>query len=380
MSWDHQGGDQTIDHPKYMKLTEKILAGLGLLGIILKLMLIPGGSIVFLLGIQLLSIVYFIFGFALFNKIRLRNIFKGDSYAHTNVMRIIGGVCTGLCLSVLLTGIMFKILLWPGAAPMLIIGLVPGAVILVIAFIKLLTTKNSYYTGVMIRMGAALLISMILCAVSNVTLVKIYHRDNPAYIELYEKLQQDPDNIYLQSQLESQANLGHMDPEELQRFREQMKQDSIRRYNVENAIPAVVSRKFPLSEGWTNDFGHLLKPEEIKDLNTTITAFVAKSHISIHLVTMDSVEMYDTSTTPLDDLMEEWSSSEDERIVLVAVSKYKRDVAITSDEETEKILTDPVCKKILGSMTGAFKNDDYYAGLKAGVLYTIKVLEEAPKN
>src|SRR4051812_16939260 len=113
-----------------MKLTERILISLTVLGVLLKLLLIPGASIIFLISIVLLWGLYFVFGFALFNNIRLRNIFKGKSYAHTNALRITGAACTGIVLSMLLNGILFKILHWPGAQVMLLSGPFPAGVII----------------------------------------------------------------------------------------------------------------------------------------------------------------------------------------------------------------------------------------------------------
>jgi hypothetical protein len=363
-----------------MKLTEKILTGLWILGLIFKFALLPGGSVIFLLGIQLLSILYFIFSFLLFNNIRFRSMFKGESYAHTNTMRIIGAVCSGLCLSVLLTGILFKFLLWPGAMPMLIVGLVPSGIILVIAFVKYLTTKNRYYAGVLVRVGVYLLLSMILCAVSNLSLVKIYHRDNPAYIDAYEQLQLDPGNPELERQLELEENRGYMSPEQFKDFEESIKKENAQLHEHEKqAPPAPVQRKFPFSEGWTNDFAHILKPEEVKDLNGIITAYTFKSKISIHLVTVDSVEKYDTSDVAGYDLIEEWSSSEDEKVVLVLVSMSKREATICADEETERILTEDIRQRILASsLVPEFKKSRYYSGLKSSLLQIIKILDSRP--
>ena len=65
-----------------MKNIEIILAALGLVGLSLSLLLIPGGNILSILSLGLFSMLYSIFGFAIFNCIRFRNIagkgaFKG---------------------------------------------------------------------------------------------------------------------------------------------------------------------------------------------------------------------------------------------------------------------------------------------------------------
>jgi hypothetical protein len=57
-----------------MRNAEIILASLALIGLTLSLLLIPGGNILSVLSLGLLSMLYSIFGFAIFNGIRFRNI------------------------------------------------------------------------------------------------------------------------------------------------------------------------------------------------------------------------------------------------------------------------------------------------------------------
>ena len=93
-----------------MKLTEKILYALVLIALIMKFCLVPGGGVLFVLTMSSISIIYFTFGFIFFNGIRFRKIFKKEAYAETTPWRLVGAVATGLCLSELVIGILYKFL------------------------------------------------------------------------------------------------------------------------------------------------------------------------------------------------------------------------------------------------------------------------------
>ena len=63
-----------------MKITEKVLIALAIIGIVLHLNMIPGGSILTILSLMSLSCMYFYLGFALFNGLRFREVFKKENY------------------------------------------------------------------------------------------------------------------------------------------------------------------------------------------------------------------------------------------------------------------------------------------------------------
>ena len=78
-----------------MKQTEKILGGLIIILMIIRLFFsLPYFDITITLLILVLSMIYFGFGFALLNNVRLRNIFKKDSYNEISTLRILGGIFT----------------------------------------------------------------------------------------------------------------------------------------------------------------------------------------------------------------------------------------------------------------------------------------------
>ena len=119
-----------------MKKAEIILGAIALTALALNLLLVPGGGVLTVLSLSTLSVLYMYLSFAIFNGIRLRQIFKKDSYKGISKMRIVGAILTGLALSMTTIGLLFKFQSWPGATMNLAIGLLGLAIALIVGSIK----------------------------------------------------------------------------------------------------------------------------------------------------------------------------------------------------------------------------------------------------
>lgn len=136
-----------------MKKIELILGVIAIIGIVLKLFHIPGGAALTILSLLTLSVFYYVFSFALFNGIRLRDIFKKEAYKETNVRRIIGAILTGFDISTIIIGGLFKLQAWPGADVELLTGLVIAVIILIIAAIFYSRSKAEFYKRIFGRIA-----------------------------------------------------------------------------------------------------------------------------------------------------------------------------------------------------------------------------------
>ena len=136
-----------------MKKFELIVGLTAILGVLLRIFHIPGGSILTMLSFTTLSAFYFLFSFALFNDIKLRDIFKKESYKDTSVKRIIGAIVLGFGLSPIILGGLFKLLSFAGANIQLLIGLLTTGIVLVIAIIFYFRSKADYYKRIFIRIA-----------------------------------------------------------------------------------------------------------------------------------------------------------------------------------------------------------------------------------
>jgi len=136
-----------------MKKFELIVGLIALLGMFLRIFYVPGSDILIVLVFTILSMFYYVFSFALFNGIRLRDIFRKASYKNTNAKRIIGAVWLGWVLSLMVLGGLFKLLFWTGGNIQLLTGLVNIGLILPIAAIFYFRNKADYYKRIFKRIA-----------------------------------------------------------------------------------------------------------------------------------------------------------------------------------------------------------------------------------
>lgn len=162
-----------------MKVFEQILVGTALLGFLMKVMLIPGGSELLFLGCTLGALFYWSFSFATFNHIPLRAIFKKTSYANVSAGRILGSIGLGMALCTIIIGIQYRLLLLYGAAEMITVGAASLTVLLLAALLVMVFKKRAldrFYRSVLIRGGLALIIGIFaLFDSGSVSIIGIIH-------------------------------------------------------------------------------------------------------------------------------------------------------------------------------------------------------------
>ncbi|WP_284651160.1 GldL-related protein [Flavobacterium terrisoli] len=134
--------------------TEKIVFGIFILGFILRMFHIPGGSILPVLSMALLSLFYFPAGFYFLSDKKIDNKTVGFS------------VVSGFTLSITVLGILFKIMDWTGAFFMLVTGLVSLLPIAIISYVNYTKPKleelQNYYKNIFIRVMIALIFGLLL--------------------------------------------------------------------------------------------------------------------------------------------------------------------------------------------------------------------------
>jgi hypothetical protein len=187
-----------------MKKTEKILGLIFLLAILLKVFNIPGNSMLIGISLIFLAIMYYPLGFIIFNRIPIKGIFKRDSYKGLTGWRILGTVFLGMGLSVLIIGILFKLLHYPSAKTNMIAGLIATLIALIIAIIKFIKTKSEFYKELLIRITIIVGFGTLMILTSDLTIEKIQYRNHPTYIKAYENYIKDKDNKVLWYKLEKE--------------------------------------------------------------------------------------------------------------------------------------------------------------------------------
>ncbi|GAO27842.1 hypothetical protein [Geofilum rubicundum] len=177
-----------------MKKAEIIIATLSIIALGMNLLFIPGSGALTVLTLLILSTIYFYFGFALFNDIRLRQVLKKDSYRDISSLRILGAVGAGLALSSTTNGIMFQFQSWPGADFILGAGLVGLSIVTTIGIIKYSKNKSDYYTRILKRTVILGGLGLILMFMPKTTWIEIKYRNQPEYVEALKNAMADPEN------------------------------------------------------------------------------------------------------------------------------------------------------------------------------------------
>jgi hypothetical protein len=198
-----------------MKKTELGLIGLIALGILFKILHYPGWAIILIVSVGILSQMYFALGFAIFNCIGLRDLFKSDSYRSTTVSSIAIGVITGLGLSLTLMGLLFKTMSYPGAYFMLYPGMATIGLILIIVLIQKQSMGRSKFTTLITRIVPFFILGAILLCTPRRTRLSWQYPNNPEYIEALVNASEHPENSELQLKVD----------EEYFKMREQFKKE-----------------------------------------------------------------------------------------------------------------------------------------------------------
>jgi putative Mn2+ efflux pump MntP len=144
-----------------MKKLEIILIAGAAIGLLLALLNVPHHSVIVTFLFMALSFIYFYLGFALFNGIHLRKIFKAESYKGIGPWRMAIAVGTGIALSDLTVGFMLAINDYPMASSFLTFGLVLTSIMLLLASVRNATEKIQFYRNIILRCAVFIIIAII---------------------------------------------------------------------------------------------------------------------------------------------------------------------------------------------------------------------------
>ena len=201
-----------------MKIAERILIVLAIAGLIMRFFHIPGGAVLTIFPLAILGWIYLIFGFILFNNIKFRKIFKKESYNGISGLRLAYAILTGLALSVIVIGIVFKMMFWPGSYINLLFGIVTVGTALTVAAIKFIANKQIFYRNMLFRLTPYLVVGLILFSIKFEDLVRLMYSDYPAYAEAFIERENDPMNEEKANKAELERDRMYMSPEEFKQY------------------------------------------------------------------------------------------------------------------------------------------------------------------
>lgn len=155
--------------------TEKVLFGIFIIGLIFKYNLWPGGSVLVLFSLLGIAFCYFPLGFYIIND---KPVFK---------KKLGLSILYGWLLSIALIGIIFKIMFWPGAGPMLVIGgvsLIPLLIVAIILNNKSDEESRVFNKNLLIRTSIVAFLTLLIFFISSENILKFEYRNDPKLLEL----------------------------------------------------------------------------------------------------------------------------------------------------------------------------------------------------
>jgi len=190
-----------------MKQVEQYAGILAFFALIMQLLFLPGSSMLFVLTSLTLVLIYLIFGFALFNGIGFKRIFRRSTYQQISVYKMVISVSFGIVISVLVAGIALTIFNRSFGKQLLLIGIVVLGLLSVITIVY--RQKNKYEDFKIIFSRAVLIGSLGLAflVIPEIVLVEILHRNHPAFIFAVKELESDPQNDAIKAEVERQSKM-----------------------------------------------------------------------------------------------------------------------------------------------------------------------------
>ncbi|WP_296317299.1 GldL-related protein [Winogradskyella sp. UBA3174] len=152
----------------------------------------PYSALLITLSAFILSLIYFFFSFKLLNSITKDLTEKKSSLRKTGI------ILTGITLSLVVIGILFKYQRWPYGSWNLMVGLLGLIPILIISIFKFSKTKAEFYKNLLFRILIIGVFGTLMLFTKNETLLELQCRDFPEYVEAEKKLMQDPRNKELE--------------------------------------------------------------------------------------------------------------------------------------------------------------------------------------
>lgn len=180
-----------------MKKAELIIASTIILGVTLHLMNIPGGAIFTTTFSLVLSFLYCPLGVFLFNNVKLSRIGKKESYNGLNVFKQVSFVLVGVGLQVLVLGILFKVMFWPGANIMSVMGLVTIVPVFIISVIAFINGPRKFFSKIVKRVIVYSGLAMLLAFMPKYLFLDIKYREYPEFAAALKAYNEDPDNAEL---------------------------------------------------------------------------------------------------------------------------------------------------------------------------------------
>ncbi|MEO8210020.1 MAG: hypothetical protein ABI840_05635 [bacterium] len=180
---------------------EKGAALLFVLGFILRLLFLPFSGQLLIISCGVLAVIYFLS--VTKNKLNISGLFSDTGEDITgNIFARFALRFAGFGLSTTVIGILFKILFWPNASFFLAVGI--GTIIFsyIILRMKVRESLPVLFRKLALRIFIIGGVAFILYSTPTIDLFRLFHRDQPEYVEAVKAYWADPKNPELKKEVE----------------------------------------------------------------------------------------------------------------------------------------------------------------------------------
>ncbi|AZQ43089.1 TPM domain-containing protein [Nonlabens ponticola] len=132
---------------------------------------------------------------------------------------------------------------------------------------------------------------------------------------------------------------------------------------------------FPKSIGIVNDYNNLFTNKQKAELDQMLYYYEIETTRQIVVVSVNSIAPYDDIQQYATDLGSYWGvgQKESNNGLMIVVCKPCRSFGIATGLGTQEVLTDEICKTVIDeTIIPAFKNGNFYKGIKDGVVELIE--------
>ncbi|MCZ4409953.1 hypothetical protein O3Q51_14120 [Cryomorphaceae bacterium 1068] len=173
-----------------MKRAEIILTSLVVIAMTMNYLKLPFNGVLSVLSITGLAVYYYPFFPLMVTGNSLKTLFSGTKSKSVLFMAFV----TGIGLSTLLVGLLFKIQLWPMGDTLLTVGLFSTVVLMAVNAFRFKKTAEDLFKGLLIRCAVAFFVGALAYLISNDALLEHHFGDNPEYMEAYKEWTENPDD------------------------------------------------------------------------------------------------------------------------------------------------------------------------------------------
>ena len=164
---------------------ERMLVIMALIGAVMLVSLVTGGATLLIVSLGSLSVLYFFGGY-------FQPELTGQS---VSVMGILLKILSGVVMSILVIGALFKLMFWNGAGFMLVVGVLCTMGVAVAA--RLLTKPGHDLSGVFRRGSLLVTAGLLAHFVDATTLFGLFHRNEPVLVTKFTAMTEHPgDSLY----------------------------------------------------------------------------------------------------------------------------------------------------------------------------------------